>query len=145
MDTASILVDPGEGPAPWREYPLHSLDETCKKGDEYPGKGEGEAMYILGNIMIGLGNVLDILLSIYMWIVIVGALISWVNPDPYNPIVRFLRAATYPLFSWLRRRIPLAFGGIDLSPIIVIAAIVFLRYALARTIIETGYKLKGGV
>lgn len=50
-------------------------------------------MYILGNILIGLGNVLDILLSIYMWIVIIGALLSWVNPDPYNPIVRFLRGS----------------------------------------------------
>ncbi|HPI92036.1 MAG TPA: YggT family protein [Deltaproteobacteria bacterium] len=102
-------------------------------------------MYILGNILIGLGNVLDILLSIYMWIVIIGALISWVNPDPYNPIVRFLRGATYPLFVWIRRRLPLSVGGIDFSPIIVIAAIVFLKYALARTIIETGFRLKGGL
>jgi len=105
----------------------------------------GGVMYILGNILIGVGNVLDILLNIYMWIVIIGALISWVNPDPYNPIVRFLQSATYPLFSWLRRRLPLVLGGIDLSPIIVIAAIVFLKYALARTIIETGYRLKGGL
>jgi YggT family protein len=102
-------------------------------------------MYILGNILIGLGNVLDILLSIYMWIVIIGALISWVNPDPYNPIVRFLRTATYPLFSWLRRRLPIVIGGIDLSPIIIIAGIVFLKFALASTIIETGYRLKGGL
>jgi YggT family protein len=102
-------------------------------------------MYILGNILIGLGTVVDILLNIYMWIVIIGALISWVNPDPYNPIVRFLRAATYPVFSWIRARLPLSAGGIDFSPIIVIAAIVFLRYALARTIIETGARLKGGI
>jgi len=102
-------------------------------------------MYILGNILIGLGNVLDIILSIYMWIVIIGALISWVNPDPYNPIVRFLRGATYPLFAWIRRRLPLSLGGIDFSPVIIIAGIVFLRYALARTIIETGYRLKGGM
>ena len=102
-------------------------------------------MYILGNILIGLGNVLDILLSIYMWIVIIGALLSWVNPDPYNPIVRFLRGVTYPVFTWIRRRLPLMVGGIDFSPILVIAAIVFLKYALARTIIETGYRLKGGL
>lgn len=102
-------------------------------------------MYVLGNILIGLGNVLDILLSIYMWIVIIGALISWVNPDPYNPIVRMLRGLTGPVFSWLRRRLPLVIGGMDLSPIIVIAGIVFLKYALARTIIETGMRLKGGI
>ena len=95
-------------------------------------------MYILGNILIGFGKVLHILLNAYMWIVIIGALISWVNPDPYNPIVRFLQGATYPLFSWLRRRLPLVIGGIDLSPIIIIAAIVFLDYAVAGTIVETG-------
>jgi YggT family protein len=116
--------------------------KPANKGKRTAEKG-GRAMYILGNILIGLGNVMDILLSIYMWIVIIGALISWVNPDPYNPIVRFLQSATYPLFYWLRRRLPLALGGIDLSPIIVIAAIVFLKYALARTVIETGYRLKG--
>ncbi|HPC46631.1 MAG TPA: YggT family protein [Deltaproteobacteria bacterium] len=102
-------------------------------------------MYVLGNILIGLGNVLDILLNIYMWIVIVAALITWVNPDPYNPIVRFLRAATYPVFSWVRSRLRLSAGGIDLSPLVVIAAIVFLKYALVRTIVETGIRLKGGV
>lgn len=101
-------------------------------------------MYILGNILIGLGNVLDILLSVYMWIVIVGALISWVNPDPYNPIVRFLRSATYPVFAWVRSRVRLTAGGIDFSPVVVIAAIVFLRYALARSIVEAGIRLKGG-
>ena len=128
-----------------RENYLHSIRETCKKGNDYTWrKGKGP-MYILGNILIGLGNVLDILLSVYMWIVIIGALISWVNPDPYNPIVRFLRSATYPLFVWIRRRLPLTMGGIDFSPIIVIAAIVFLKYALAGTIIETGYRLKGGL
>ncbi len=99
-------------------------------------------MYILGNILIGFGKVLHIILNFYMWIVIVGALISWVNPDPYNPIVRILRGLTEPIFYWLRRRIPLVIGGIDLSPLIVIAAIVFLDTALAGTLIDTGVKLK---
>lgn len=102
-------------------------------------------MYILGNILIGLGNVLDIVLDIYMWIVIIAALISWVNPDPYNPIVRFLRSATEPVFRWIRRRLRLNLGGIDFSPVLVIAAIIFLKYALARTLVETGIRLKGGL
>ena len=63
-------------------------------------------MFILGNILIGLGNVLDILLSIYMWIVIIGALISWVNPDPSNPIIRFLGNMTRPLWNWLQGVLP---------------------------------------
>jgi YggT family protein len=110
-----------------------------------PEKGEGALMFVLGNILIGFGKVLHILLNFYLWIVIIGALISWVNPDPYNPIVRILRGLTEPAFSWLRRRIPLVIGGIDLSPLIVIAAIVFLDAALASTLIETGVKLKGGL
>ncbi|MGC9323602.1 MAG: YggT family protein [Desulfomonilia bacterium] len=101
-------------------------------------------MFVVANILIALGKVLHILLNLYMWIVIIGALISWVNPDPYNPIVRFLRSATEPLFLWFRRRLPLSIGGIDFSPIIVIALIIFLDTALASSLIETGYKLKGG-
>lgn len=101
-------------------------------------------MYIVANILIGLGQACDILLMLYLWIVIIGALISWVNPDPYNPIVRFLRQATEPVFRWLRRRVPLTFGGIDFSPILVIAAIFFLRTALVKSLIETGVRLKGG-
>jgi YggT family protein len=66
-------------------------------------------------------------LDVYMIIVIASALISWVNPDPYNPIVRFLRSATEPVYSRIRRYIPAVAGGIDFTPIIVILAIVFLR------------------
>jgi YggT family protein len=99
-------------------------------------------MYVLGNILIGSGEALHIILNLYMWIVIIGALITWVNPDPYNPIVRVLRSLTEPVFSWLRRRIPLVIGGIDLSPLIVIVAIVFLDSALVSTLIETGKKMK---
>ncbi|HDP25026.1 MAG TPA: YggT family protein [Deltaproteobacteria bacterium] len=101
-------------------------------------------MFVLANVLIALGKVLHILLNIYLWIVIIGALISWVNPDPYNPIVRFLRSATEPVFLWFRRRLPLLIGGIDFSPIIVIALILFLDTALANSLIETGYRLKGG-
>ena len=101
-------------------------------------------MIVLGNLFIAAGTVLDVLLNIYMWDVIVAALISWVNPDPYNPIVRFLYSVTEPVVRPIRRRIG-TLGGIDFSPLIVILAIVFIRSFVVRTIIEYGYRMKGGI
>ena len=86
---------------------------------------------------------LDIALTIYMWIVIISALISWVNPDPYNPIVRFLRNATEPVYRKIRKYIPTYFGGIDIAPVIVILLIVFLQIFLINSLLGLAYKLKG--
>jgi YggT family protein len=75
-------------------------------------------------IVRAIATVLGIVLNAYFWIVIISALLSWVNPDPYNPIVRFLRGITEPVFYKIRTWIPFAvIGGFDLSPIIVILAI----------------------
>jgi YggT family protein len=101
---------------------------------------------LLGYILSGLGYTLHILLNAYMWVVIIGALLSWVNPDPYNPIVRFLRSATEPLFYFIRRKLPfLRAGGIDFSPIAIIAAIYFLDYALAGYLIALGTSMRTGL
>jgi YggT family protein len=82
-------------------------------------------------ILRALAQVLDTMLFIYMWIVIISALLSWVNPDPYNPIVRILRNLTEPVFYRVRRWLPFVFiGGIDLSPIVILLAIMFLRTAV---------------
>lgn len=75
------------------------------------------------------------ILNIYMWIVIISALISWVNPDPYNPIVRFLHAVTYPVLNPIRRIIGYRLGPIDISPMVVILAILFVKYFLNRIMI----------
>ena len=72
-----------------------------------------------------LSKILDIALNFYMWIIIARAVVSWVNPDPFNPIIRFLNAVTEPVLYQIRRRLPINFGGIDFSPIIVILAIIF--------------------
>jgi YggT family protein len=97
-------------------------------------------MIILSNFMIAIAKVLDIVLTIFMWIVIARAVLSWVSPDPYNPIVRFIHKVTEPVLYQIRRRIPVNFGGIDFSPIIVFLAIIFLQrfvvhslYGLAQT------------
>ena len=97
-------------------------------------------MIILSNFLTAIAKVLDIVLSIFMWIVIARAVLSWVSPDPYNPIVRFIHKVTEPVMYQIRRRIPVNFGGIDFSPIIVFLAIIFLQrfvvhslYGVAQT------------
>jgi YggT family protein len=91
-------------------------------------------MIALRHLLEAIATILDLALNIYMWLVIARALLSWVNPDPYNPIVRFLYNVTEPVLSYLRRRVPVVLGGIDLSPLIVIFAIMFLRLSLIPTL-----------
>jgi len=84
-------------------------------------------MYIVGYFLMAVANVLNFVLLFFMWIVIARAILSWVNPDPYNPIVRFIHNVTEPVLYQVRKKIPINFGGIDFSPIIVILVIYFLR------------------
>jgi YggT family protein len=100
-------------------------------------------MFIFANLLLAAANILDILLTAYMWIVIISALISWVNPDPYNPIIRFLRMVTEPVLNPIRRVIGFR-TGIDFSPMVVILAILFVKYFLITSLIEFAYKLKRG-
>jgi YggT family protein len=93
-------------------------------------------MIILSNFLTAIAKVLDILLSIFMWIVIARAVLSWVSPDPYNPIVRFINKVTEPVLYQIRRRIPVSFGGIDFSPIIVFLAIIFLQRFVVHSLYE---------
>ena len=85
-------------------------------------------------------QILQAILSIYFWIVIARALISWVNPDPYNPIVRFLIQVTEPVLSRIRRFVP-PFGSLDLSPIVLFLAIIFLQKFLVRTLYDISSSL----
>ncbi|MEX1297825.1 MAG: YggT family protein [Desulfotignum sp.] len=91
-------------------------------------------MLILANLFEAVAVVLDFGLTIYMWIIIAGAVLSWVNPDPYNPIVRFINTATEPVLYQIRKRLPVVFGGIDISPIIVLMAIIFLQTFVVNTL-----------
>jgi YggT family protein len=99
-------------------------------------------MFIFANFLYALASVLNMLLSLYMWIIIIRAVVSWVSPDPYNPIVRFLYAATDPLLYRIRRTLPVSFGGIDFSPIIVIVAIVFLQNFLVQSLRDLSMSLR---
>ena len=90
-------------------------------------------MFIAGNVLQGLATVADYVLWLYMWMIIVRALISWVNPDPWNPIVRFLERATEPVLYPIRRRLGWKLG-VDISPVIAILIIIFLQVALVNSL-----------
>ena len=98
-------------------------------------------MFIISNFLLALAKILDIGLSLYMWIIIGRAVVSWVNADPYNPIVRFLHSATEPVLLALRRRLPVFFGGFDFSPVLVILAIVFIKAFVVQTLIQLALSL----
>jgi YggT family protein len=98
-------------------------------------------MFVLSNFIIGLAKVIDLALTLYMWIIVFRALISWVNPDPYNQIVVFLYRVTEPVLRPIRRILPMRNIGIDISPIIVILLIIFLQYFLVETMIQLVHHL----
>jgi YggT family protein len=98
-------------------------------------------MFVLGNFVIGLAKVIEIVLTLYMWIIIFRAVISWVNPDPYNKIVILLHRATEPVLRPVRRILPFRNAGIDLSPLVVILVIIFLRFFLVESIIGMAHRL----
>ena len=100
----------------------------------------------MGNVMLrqitlAIAMVLDYLLTFYWWIVIIAVLLTWVNPDPYNPIVRFLRGVTDPVFYQIRRRLPfVVISGFDLSPIVVLLLIRVVRMVVVVPLAELGYQ-----
>jgi YggT family protein len=98
-------------------------------------------MFVASNFLAAIGKVIDIALTLYMWIIIARAVISWVNPDPYNPIVRFLTSVTEPVLFQIRRRLPINFGGFDFTPIIVILAIIFVQSFLVRSLAELAMRM----
>ena len=96
----------------------------------------------MGNIILGFANVLDVVLSGYKWVIIIRALLSWVNPDPYNPIVQALTRMTEPALRPLRKLAPPYKVGVDLSPLIAILILLFLEYALVANLRQYGYSLR---
>ena len=91
-------------------------------------------MYIIGYLLLAVAKVLGIVLNLFMWIVVARAILSWVSPDPYNPIVRFINNVTEPVLYRIRMIMPISFGGIDFSPIIVILGVVFLNTFIVNSL-----------
>ena len=77
-------------------------------------------MSTLASIIMGIGGIIHSLLTIYIWVIIIAALLSWVRPDPYNPIVQFLTRITQPAYDLVRRLMPTTFNGIDFAPLVII-------------------------
>lgn len=96
-------------------------------------------MFVIRNLLLAVTTVLDMGLSLYMILIFIRALISWVSPDPYNPIVQFLVASTEPVLRPIRRRLPMT--GIDVSPIVAILLVVFLQQFLVASLREAARAL----
>ena len=102
----------------------------------------GEAMSIIGNnFLSAVASVLGFALDLYMWIIIARAVLSWVSAAPNNRIVWFVHSVTEPVLYQIRRRLPASFGGLDLSPVIVLMAIMFLE----RFVVDSLYQMAAGV
>jgi YggT family protein len=98
-------------------------------------------MFVVNNFMMALANLVDILLTAYIWVLIGRAVISWVNADPRNPIVRFLHEVTEPVLSRIRKSLPISMGGIDFSPMILIMIIMFLQSFLVPTLKQMAMRI----
>lgn len=100
-------------------------------------------MFVLANLLVAVAHVLDIILNTLYWLILIRALLSWVNPDPYNPIVGFLYKTTEPILDPIRRILPSGLRfGIDISPIIAFLAIMFLRSFLIRTLLDLSTRIR---
>lgn len=99
-------------------------------------------MFLVGNLVLALARLLELVLWAYFWIIIARAIISWVSPDPFNPIVRFLYRVTEPVLRPIRHRLPTLAMGLDLSPMVVILAIYFLQSFLVESLRDLALSLR---
>ncbi len=92
---------------------------------------------LAGNFLGAIAGIINAILSLYFWIIIASAVLSWVNPDPYNPIVRIIRNLTEPVFYKVRKLLPFTnLSGLDLSPIVVLLAIEFIKGFVVRSLYQ---------
>ncbi len=100
-------------------------------------------MFVASNLLMALANIFSIIFTIAWWLILIRALISWVNPDPYNPIVQFLYKTTEPILYPIRKMLPQSLRfGIDISPIVAFLLIVFLRSFLVQTLYQLAANLR---
>ena len=99
-------------------------------------------MFVAGNLVLALARLLEIAITAFIWIIIARALLSWVNPDPYNPIVRFLHRVTEPVLRPIRYRLPTLSMGLDLSPLVVILVLYFLDAFLVSSLRDLALSLR---
>jgi YggT family protein len=99
-------------------------------------------MFVLGNLLMTVAGILEWVIQLYSIVIVVAALVSWVNADPYNPIVRVLRSLTEPLYFRIRKNLPFArAGGLDLSPLIVLLLLQLFRGVVLQSLYQFGQRL----
>jgi len=99
-------------------------------------------MFVIGNLIFAVAVILQYLITVLTWIIIIRALISWVNPDPYNVIVQILHRVTEPILAPLRKIIPVHNMGIDISPIIAILFLWFVRLFVVNSLLGLAIRLR---
>jgi len=97
-------------------------------------------MFVLANFLAAVAEMINIILSLYMFIIFGRVIISWVSADPYNPIVRFLISATEPVLYPIRQRLPMM-GGIDFAPFLLILAIIFIKSFIVQSLLQVAARL----
>lgn len=99
-------------------------------------------MFVVANIVVGIAKILDAILNLYFWVIIASAVLSWVNPDPYNPVVRVVRNLTEPVFYRVRKWLPFTYvGGLDLSPLVVLLGIQIINSVLVQSLYQLAVRL----
>lgn len=93
-------------------------------------------MFLVANFLFAVAKVLDIMLTLYFFVLIGRVITSWINVDPDKPIVRFIYVATEPVLERVRAKLPISFGGFDFSPIVVWLAVMFLQRFLVRSLYD---------
>ena len=99
-------------------------------------------MFVVSNFVLALARLLELAINAYIWIIIARAVVSWVNPDPHNPIVRFLYRITEPVLRPVRHRLPTLAMGLDLSPMVVILVLYFLDWFLVSSLRDLAFGLR---
>ena len=97
-------------------------------------------MFVIGNFLIAVAQVLNMVLSLVWILILVRAVISWFSPDPFNPLVQMLYRATEPILVPIRRRLPAA--GIDFSPLVAWLVIMFVQAFVVQSLFDLGRQMK---
>lgn len=99
-------------------------------------------MFVFGNLFSTIAHILDILLEVYMWVVIVRAILSWINPNPYNPLVRIIYGLVDPVTYRISRFFPTRIGMIDIAPFLLLLIIIFLQKFIVRTLFDLAIRMR---
>jgi YggT family protein len=99
-------------------------------------------MFVFGNLFSGIATVLDIVLNVYFWVIFARAILSWIRPDPYNPIVKIIYGLVDPVTYRISKIIPTRIGMIDMAPFLLMLLIILLQKVLVKTLFDLGAKIQ---